>query len=345
MVHQHFKLVPSLSVADNVFLGMEIRRQRADRPRRADREARASSRERFGLQVDPTERVGLLSVGIEQRIEILKVLVRGARTIILDEPTAVLTPQESRELFQTLRGFVAEGMTVIFISHHLEEVMEVSDTVTVLRNGKQVATRPTAGTHQGRAGAHDGRPRRQFRPAAARRRAHGRSCLEVRICGRATIAACRPCATSASLCAPARSSALPASPATARPNWPKCFRACGRPAMARPGSTARTSPALFAARDPRGRPCPCAGRPHGARRRSATRRSRPTLLMGRQHRAPWSRNGVLDWKATGEECRGADQALRHPRARSRTTPSSGFRAATSRRWCWRANSPTTPTSC
>ena len=71
----------------------------------------------FGLQVDPTERVGLLSVGIEQRIEILKVLVRGARIVILDEPTAVLTPQESRELFQTLRGFVAQGMTVIFISH------------------------------------------------------------------------------------------------------------------------------------------------------------------------------------------------------------------------------------
>ncbi|TIT16404.1 MAG: heme ABC transporter ATP-binding protein, partial [Mesorhizobium sp.] len=84
-----------------------------------------------------------LSVGIEQRIEILKVLVRGARTIILDEPTAVLTPQESRELFQTLRSFVADGMTVIFISHHLEEVMEVSDTVTVLRNGRRVATRPT----------------------------------------------------------------------------------------------------------------------------------------------------------------------------------------------------------
>ncbi len=70
--------------------------------------------------------------------------MRGARTVILDEPTAVLTPQESRELFQTLRSFVAEGMTVIFISHHLEEVMEVSDTVTVLRNGKKVATRPTA---------------------------------------------------------------------------------------------------------------------------------------------------------------------------------------------------------
>lgn len=143
MVHQHFKLVPSLSVADNVFLGMEIRRNGLiDHTAQIEKTRELS--ERFGLKVEPEERVSLLSVGIEQRIEILKVLARGARTIILDEPTAVLTPQESRELFQTLRGFVADGMTVIFISHHLEEVMEVSDTVTVLRHGKHVATHPTA---------------------------------------------------------------------------------------------------------------------------------------------------------------------------------------------------------
>jgi simple sugar transport system ATP-binding protein len=130
-------------VAENVFLGMEIRRRGLiDHAAQIER-TRALSRQ-FGLQVEPTERVGLLSVGIEQRIEILKVLARGARTIILDEPTAVLTPQESRELFQTLRGFVALGMTVLFISHHLEEVMEVSGTVTVLRHGKVVATEPTA---------------------------------------------------------------------------------------------------------------------------------------------------------------------------------------------------------
>jgi simple sugar transport system ATP-binding protein len=143
MVHQHFKLVPSLTVAENVFLGMEIRRNGLIDHRAQEEKTRELS-ERFGLAVDPTERVGLLSVGIEQRIEILKVLVRGARTVILDEPTAVLTPQESRELFSTLRGFTQDGMTVIFISHHLEEVMEVSDTVTVLRRGKAVATRPTS---------------------------------------------------------------------------------------------------------------------------------------------------------------------------------------------------------
>jgi len=95
MVHQHFKLVPSLTVAENVFLGMEIRKGGLiDHAGQIERTA-ALSRQ-FGLRVDPNERVGVLSVGIEQRIEILKVLVRGARTIILDEPTAVLTPQESR---------------------------------------------------------------------------------------------------------------------------------------------------------------------------------------------------------------------------------------------------------
>jgi ABC-type uncharacterized transport system ATPase subunit len=168
MVHQHFKLVPSLAVAENVFLGMEIvRNGLIDHAAQIEKTIALSKQ--FGLSVDPTERVGLLSVGIEQRIEILKVLVRGARTIILDEPTAVLTPQESRELFQTLRGFVAQGMTVIFISHHLEEVMEVSDMVTVLRLGKEVATLPTASLKKaelvqmmvGRSVSFDRRPRQR----------------------------------------------------------------------------------------------------------------------------------------------------------------------------------------
>ncbi len=143
MVHQHFKLVPSLTVADNVFLGREIRRFGLI-DRAAQAKATRALSERFGLKVDARDRVGLLSVGLEQRIEILKVLARGARVVILDEPTAVLTPQESRELFVTLRGFIAEGLTVLFITHHLEEVMAVSDRVTVLRNGRRVATRETA---------------------------------------------------------------------------------------------------------------------------------------------------------------------------------------------------------
>ncbi len=143
MVHQHFKLVPSLTVAENVFLGMEIvKGGLIDHAAQIERTAELSRR--FGLKVDPTERVGLLSVGIEQRIEILKVLARGARTIILDEPTAVLTPQESRDLFETLRGFVAQGMTVLFISHHLQEVYEICQTVTVLRDARHIVTAPVA---------------------------------------------------------------------------------------------------------------------------------------------------------------------------------------------------------
>ena len=142
MVHQHFKLVPSLTVAENIFLGMEItRRGMIDRKAQSARVREIS--ERFGLHVDPDRRVSELSVGVEQRVEILKVLARGAKIVILDEPTAVLTPQESRDLFRILRTFTEKGMTVIFISHHLSEVMEVSDTVTVLRDGRVVGTRPT----------------------------------------------------------------------------------------------------------------------------------------------------------------------------------------------------------
>src|SRR5690606_29717257 len=103
--------------------------------------------QRFGLGVDPDAPVGTLSVGEKQRVEILNALYRGARILILDEPTAVLTPQEVEGLFATLRGFVADGLAVIFISHKLDEVMAVSQRVAVLRQGKLVAERDTASTH------------------------------------------------------------------------------------------------------------------------------------------------------------------------------------------------------
>lgn len=144
MVHQHFKLVPSLTVAENIFLGMEKVRRGLIDTRAQEAEVAELSR-RFGLAVDPARKVADLSVGQEQRVEILKVLARGARTVILDEPTAVLTPQESRELFAILRGFTTQGMTIIFISHHLDEVMEVSDMVTVIRDGAVVDTVPRSG--------------------------------------------------------------------------------------------------------------------------------------------------------------------------------------------------------
>lgn len=148
MVHQHFKLVPSLSVAENIFLGMERTKNGLIDITRQEAEASALS-QKFGLIIDPAQRVSELSVGSEQRVEILKVLARGARTVILDEPTAVLTPHESRELFAILRGFTAQGMTIIFISHHLDEVMEVADVVTVLRDGAVVDTVPREGLTEG----------------------------------------------------------------------------------------------------------------------------------------------------------------------------------------------------
>ena len=135
MVHQHFMLFPHLTVAENVVMGAEpkagIRFDR-DAAVRATRELAA----RYGFDVDPLAIVGDLSVGVEQRVEILKTLYREADLIILDEPTAVLTPQETDDLFVTLRELARSGKTIIIITHKMREVMELSDTVTVLRDGR-----------------------------------------------------------------------------------------------------------------------------------------------------------------------------------------------------------------
>ncbi len=144
MVHQHFTLADNLSVLDNVMLGTEslwrpLSRREAARRRLLDLGVR------FGLAVDPQARVGSLSVGERQRVEILKALYRGARVLILDEPTAVLTPQESEALFATLRQMVSAGLAIIFISHKLDEVLRVSHRIAVLRAGRLVAVLPAAG--------------------------------------------------------------------------------------------------------------------------------------------------------------------------------------------------------
>jgi len=141
MVHQHFRLVPPFTVAENVILGehrAEARRMLV-RPRQIERRVADLGR-RYGVAVDPSARVWQLSVGEQQRVEILKALYREARVLILDEPTAVLTPQESEALFATLRTMADEGRTVIFISHKLNEVKAVADRVTVLRGGRSIAT-------------------------------------------------------------------------------------------------------------------------------------------------------------------------------------------------------------
>ncbi|WP_158045889.1 ABC transporter ATP-binding protein [Skermanella pratensis] len=148
MVHQHFTLADNLTVLDNVILGTEpLWRLRSDRGR--GRRRLAELAERFGLAVDPDAGVGSLSVGERQRVEILKALYRDARILILDEPTAVLTPQESERLFATLKLLTAEGLAVVFISHKMNEVMAASDVVGVLRGGRLVALRRTAETSRG----------------------------------------------------------------------------------------------------------------------------------------------------------------------------------------------------
>jgi len=147
MVHQHFQLLPSLTVAENIVLNCE--------PRRGiffDHVAAARAVEdlsaRFGLRVDPMARVADLSVGEQQRVEILKLLYRRAELVILDEPTAVLTPQETRDLFAVMQRLSDEGHTVIFITHKLGEVLEVSSRVTVLRRGRVTGVVETAKTSE-----------------------------------------------------------------------------------------------------------------------------------------------------------------------------------------------------
>lgn len=138
MVHQHFKLVPTQTVAENVILGLEGVPFRPDMRRIEADIARLG--ERYHLPVEPQAHIWQLSVGEQQRVEILKLLYRGADILILDEPTAVLTPQEAQELGVVLRNMAAEGKAIIFISHKLDEVLAFANRVTVLRDGKNVAT-------------------------------------------------------------------------------------------------------------------------------------------------------------------------------------------------------------
>ena len=145
VVHQHFMLVPTLSVAENVVLGQEPKRSGMFDRRKATDEVAALSRE-TGLHVDPDRTVADLSVGEAQRVEILKTLYRGAKVLILDEPTAVLSPPEVKELWTVLRKMRDNGGTVVLITHRLDEVIEISDAITVMRAGKTVARLNTADT-------------------------------------------------------------------------------------------------------------------------------------------------------------------------------------------------------
>jgi ABC-type uncharacterized transport system ATPase subunit len=144
MVHQHFMLIPVMSVAENIVLAVEPRKGPFIDLDAANEKVRDISR-RFGLAVRPEARIESISVGMQQRVEILKALYRGAEILILDEPTAVLTPQEAEELFEIIRSLQAEGKSIIFISHKLGEVLAIANRITVLRRGKTIETVPREG--------------------------------------------------------------------------------------------------------------------------------------------------------------------------------------------------------
>ena len=149
MVHQHFMLIPVFSVGENVMLGREPVAAYDFYDRARARKAITDLTKRYGLSLNPDARMGDLPVGLQQRAEIVKVLYRGANILILDEPTGVLTPQESKELFKVLRDLVKSGgKTIIFISHKLNEVLEISDRITVMRRGKVVGHLVTKDTNE-----------------------------------------------------------------------------------------------------------------------------------------------------------------------------------------------------
>jgi general nucleoside transport system ATP-binding protein len=145
MVHQHFMLIPVMTVAENIVLGVEPTQSGVVLDlREAERRVQEIS-DRYGLAVDPRAKIEDITVGQQQRVEILKALYREADILVLDEPTAVLTPQEAQELFEVVRGLTARGKSIIFISHKLNEVLDIADRITVLRRGKLVETLPAEG--------------------------------------------------------------------------------------------------------------------------------------------------------------------------------------------------------
>ena len=230
MVYQEFRLVDSFTVAENVALGDPTAAVRLRR-RRLERKV-ADLAESFGIDVHPGAHVAHLSVGERQRVEILKLLHRDVRILILDEPTAVLTPQEADDLLRTLRQMARAGRAIVIISHKLGEIQSVSDRITVLRDGRRVGQVDTATSDR----------RELARLMIGRefqlpeRREHGElgsPASASASCVRSATMEPRRSAASPSRWPVARSSAWPASPATASGSWPRPSPACVPPAVAR----------------------------------------------------------------------------------------------------------------
>ena len=169
MVHQELSIVPDLSVAENVFLGTQPIKGGVVDWKRMVREAREHLAG-LGIDVDPRERMGSLSIGLQQLIELARVLFSGARIIILDEPTSALSPPEVERLFAVLRRLKERGKSFVFISHFLDDILRISDEVTIFRNGRKIVTSPVEGHRQALGHRADDRQG----PRGARRDLYGR---------------------------------------------------------------------------------------------------------------------------------------------------------------------------
>ncbi len=246
MIHQHFMLVPPMTVAENYAIGQSsLWRLWSARAIEAQIREDAAA---FGLPVDPKARVADLSVGEQQRVEIVRALSRGARVLILDEPTAVLTPQESRGLMAALRKLVAKGTAVVFISHKLREVMDISDRISVLRSGRLVRTVDAGNSNERElATLMIGRGETAIvRTGTRPRGAVAMAVRDLRVRDERLHEAVRACP---STCMQAKSLASPAWMATARPSCrnaclgcvPPSADRCGRPIANWPAAARRRS--------------------------------------------------------------------------------------------------------
>ena len=330
MVHQELSVVPDLTVAENVYLGKQ--------PIRAGivdwRAMFAGAREQLaslGIDVDPQARMGSLAIGLQQLIELARVLFSGARIVILDEPTSALSPPEVQRLFEVLRGVRASGRSIVFISHFLDDVLAISDTVTIFRNGRRIVTEARRQHRQGLGDrAHD-RPRPRGAGGELYRRDRARQ--QARRAGRprgcAGSAPGAPSPTSRSTSGPARCWASTASWAAARSSWPARCSASSRPSagtlsidgrVLRLRNTAGGAPRRHRLRA--GEPALDAVPPRAGLQEHVDQRAGPhraALAEARRrarHRAP--------------ACRGAVD----PAADGRHAAAAACRAATSRRWRW-----------